>query len=487
MESLNFDYFVKRGTVLTEMARKTTDFSDENVVAAYRALRQYFSKKYGIKNSNTINVYTFHYIYDVLYDLLPEEVIDSVVGPKLTHDGDKIKTVVAELVRIALAEGVITPQELTVALQDFDKFDKLVPMIKANAGNRARGHRREVLDVTGASHDEFLNLTKQTETLRREMNNLMRGRNVSKAKLGDKSKYLQPSPESQEDLIDPNVQNAINISNILGTVSNIRSKMRDSGELDDKTPASMWAAKDETSVLKTHIKALSDKEFEETVGGLMNLIEQKIDSGVGQTTQGFTKLVASLQALPNYSPHVIAILQYVLQKLQDYTPEISNSEEQDFAGYDTAVVNKVLDTPEKLDVFKDWLEIYTLWRDEKDRKLTEKYLEKQSNVQAAIQAAETGEKSDDMKSGIDAFWAKRNKEEPKTREFKMKDQTNKNSSGDVVQNAKDKIESYGESVMSYMEEQVSRDSKFTGAINGKFVDKGYKRFKNYNHWLTENE
>ena len=169
------------------------------------------------------------------------------------------------------------------------------------------------------------------------------------------------------------------------------------------------------------------------------------------------------------------------------TPEISNSEEQDFAGYDTAVVNKVLDTPEKLDVFKDWLEIYTLWRDEKDRKLTEKYLEKQSNVQAAIQAAETGEKSDDMKSGIDAFWAKRNKEEPKTREFKMKDQTNKNSSGDVVQNAKDKIESYGESVMSYMEEQVSRDSKFTGAINGKFVDKGYKRFKNYNHWLTENE
>jgi hypothetical protein len=43
-----------------------------------------------------------------------------------------------------------------------------------------------------------------------------------------------------------------------------------------------------------------------------------------------------------------------------------------------------------------------------------------------------------------------------------------------------------ESVLSYMEEQVQKDNKFGNPV-GNYVSKGYKRFKNYNHWLVVNE
>jgi hypothetical protein len=43
-----------------------------------------------------------------------------------------------------------------------------------------------------------------------------------------------------------------------------------------------------------------------------------------------------------------------------------------------------------------------------------------------------------------------------------------------------------ESVLSYMEEQTQRDSKF-GKQRGQFVDRGFKKFKNYNHWFNANE
>lgn len=488
MESLSFDYFVERGTILTEMARPPSTFSDSEVNSAYGQLRRYFSNKYGVKAPDSINVYVFHYIYDVLYDLLPEDVIDEVVGPKLTHNGGDIKLVVTELVKIALNTGAITTTQLAQALKDYDSFDKLVPVIKANAGNRARGRNRSIQDVTGATYDEFLKLTTQTEDLRKKMNAIMRGRAVSRTTLGDKSRYNQIATVGESDNVSPNVQNAMNLSDILGKISKIRSQMRDNGELDDENPPSLWASKSPQFQLKQNIKALSDKEFDETIGGLIDLIEQKIESGVGQTTPGFVKLINNLKSLPNYSKAVISILSHAVDELHTYTPNESTTEESPLAGYDDDVVSKVLDTPEKLDLFKDWLEVYNKWREEKDRILTGKYLDAQEKLKHMINNTEPNN-GDISKDVFDAFWNKEGKGrvEPKSNPFNMGRRNHTNSSGDVVQAAKDKLESYGESVMTYMEEQIQRDSKFTHSTNGKFVDRGFKKFKNYNHWLTENE
>ena len=43
-----------------------------------------------------------------------------------------------------------------------------------------------------------------------------------------------------------------------------------------------------------------------------------------------------------------------------------------------------------------------------------------------------------------------------------------------------------EAVLSYMEEQTQRDSKF-GKQRGQFVDRGFKKAKNYGHWLMMND
>jgi hypothetical protein len=43
-----------------------------------------------------------------------------------------------------------------------------------------------------------------------------------------------------------------------------------------------------------------------------------------------------------------------------------------------------------------------------------------------------------------------------------------------------------ESVLSYMTEQVNRDNKFSKQ-KGQFVDRGFKKVKNYNHWMIVNE
>ncbi len=161
-------------------------------------------------------------------------------------------------------------------------------------------------------------------------------------------------------------------------------------------------------------------------------------------------------------------------------------ESEMYEGYDNRVLDKVLDTDEKQEIFDKW---YTMEKIRRGKQNTKQNIEDVGDVGEFNQALNKRLGIDDKPKGKDKKSKK--SESSDVIEIKKKIKELKNSD-DPDYDEIDRLEKQlrGEEneeigVMGYFTEQVFRDS-FTDD-RGKFVDRGFKKPVNYNHWLAINE
>jgi len=67
MELINFDYFVKRGTVLTEMARPSTKLGrDPRIQEAVPILRKHLRLNHGYAQPSSAELASYRYLFNLL-------------------------------------------------------------------------------------------------------------------------------------------------------------------------------------------------------------------------------------------------------------------------------------------------------------------------------------------------------------------------------------------------------------------------------------
>lgn len=202
---------------------------------------------------------------------------------------------------------------------------------------------------------------------------------------------------------------------------------------------------------------------------LIGFLEEREENGVGLTEEQWVNLINKMKVK---DPNIAELGQYLLQVSQQ-EKEQNIDESDEFEGYDREVLAKVLDTPEKEDIFRSWYELKQAEADRQSEidekrfasamKKHNKFMRSGSGVEHQIEELMIkAEESDDpgeirrIKKHIERL--------QKKREWEAKKEEN--------------------GVMGYMTEQVFKDS-FTDK-RGKFVDRGFKKPVNYAHWLDIN-
>ena len=166
-------------------------------------------------------------------------------------------------------------------------------------------------------------------------------------------------------------------------------------------------------------------------------IEQLIDAKTGVDKEVWRKKAAQIGQ--KVSPIYGEFMTFLLDTAEG--EEASQIDENEsYEGYDNRVLEKVLDSDEKWEIFDQWYAMEKIRRG------------KQNSKQNVADVGDVGEfnKALDTKLGI-----------------------------------KKKSEEEEGSVMGYMTEQVHKDS-FVGE-RGAYVERGFKKPVNYNHWLALNE
>jgi hypothetical protein len=248
--------------------------------------------------------------------------------------------------------------------------------------------------------------------------------------------------------------------------------------------------------------ALNDLKY------LRNMYQATIEGGQGATIEEFITFVNKLKGMKGMSEDRLEALDAVLYEIESLesvsgeetsVSELANTPtENKIEGYDQDVVNKFLDTPELKKSFSKWLSNHRKWRETKNSKL-EQRLEKKM-----------------VDAGYYKFVAKRPDMEGKDETFvnpsimqlintmrryekeleNTEDELHINKLQGKIKSIQDKIskmrkglnsdeEEEESGVMGYMSEQVWKDKR-TNVI-GDFKERGYKKFKNYNHWLSMNQ
>jgi len=467
MYSTNFDYFVSRGTILNEMARPASGLGikDPVLVGAYGNLRKAIRANDPTQNMSSVDVKAFRFLYRIIDDLggfdeAQQEIYDASKTGRMF-----IVPTIAQLINLSVENGTVDVNKVAAFAQDPDKLENFLNYSEMNKGNRAIGGDKAFERVTNVPKKEYVETAVDIAPLLAELNRLQGIRkHVKKPQQG-----VSGQPQQEPEPSNPNLQIAKDILDILGAVSSARSKLRANEDLYDVEPKSVWAAKTPQNDLNSIIKRIPDKVFDATIETLSNLIETKIDAGTGQSAEGFLKLVDRLKQSPSTPTALVALFDYIVDRLADEESKTIEELEQDFSieGYDPDILEKVLDTPEDKETFKNWVQTKKKWREELDNIAIRRYEDKMSNLASLLKGASGGQPPEDKENAMEVLRKRHQnlllKQGPPPPKPPVK-----------------------ESVESYMEEQVQKDSKF-GPPNLKLLDKGYKRFKNYNHWMSVNE
>lgn len=465
MNFSNFDYFVKRGTVLNEMARpvKGLGLKSPILIGVYAKLRTEIRQRNPTLNPNSILLKSMLYLYKLADETEAFDDVQDEIYTSSRKDANTIPPLIVTLINQSLEKGTLDEQKVAELAQNPDNLDDFLAYLETNQGNRAAGAVKRFEKVTGGSKQEHVDTAVEIAPLLAKLNRLQGTRKAFKKTPGDSQPTIEEPP-------NPNLQIASDIVNILGAISTAKSKLRSNEDLYDTQPKSIWSTKSpqhSQSGLNDILTRVSDKIFNASIETLSNLIEAKIDSGAGQSTEGFLKLVDRIKQSPNTPPALSELFDYIVDRLSDEESKTIEEDEPEIEieGYDKDLVNKVL-TPEEQQVFQQWVKAKRAWRDSLDEDTIRRYEDAYSNLATrqdktpSSSAVKADSPEDELRKKWEKVALKRGRPLPK---LPVK-----------------------ESVEMYMEEQVQKDSKF-GPPKQNLLEKGYKRFKNYNHWMAAND
>lgn len=206
------------------------------------------------------------------------------------------------------------------------------------------------------------------------------------------------------------------------------------------------------------------------IESLMAFLEEREDSGVGITEEQWARLISKMQQT---NPAIAELGQYLLNAAKNQK-EANIDESDEFEGYDREVLARVLDTPEKEDLFRTWYEMIQAENDRATEVAEKKF------AAALKKDAKYRRSSEGMDQQIQDLMLKAEESDDPSEIHKIKQQLQA-----LYAKKQANPEEAEESIMGYMAEQVSKDSHSN--VHGEFVERGFKKPVNYAHWLALNE
>jgi len=217
-------------------------------------------------------------------------------------------------------------------------------------------------------------------------------------------------------------------------------------------------------------KYFGEKFTEKEILQLIGFLESREESGLGITEAQWLNLISKMKTS---NPLISELGEYLLSVAKREKKQ-NIDESGEFEGYDKEALAQVLNTPEKEDIFRSFYE------------LRQAEADKQSEIEEKrfIAAARKYEKAQQSSLGMGI--------EGQIEKLMLKAEESDNPS--EIKSIKRKIEALQrkreqpedeEGVMGYFSEQILKD-RHTNVI-GEFKERGYKKFKNYNHWLSTNQ
>lgn len=472
---------------MNEMARPTTllNFISPEVNALYDGLRKKLLTN-GILAPATRELIIFRFMMDAvntlgsLYKDDEGELMTSLQMAKKisgTTDHKGVKNAAVTLLKNHL--NIARSKEFYDYISDPDNLESFQNNIGLGStgestSSRRIGKEKELKDVTGlgisASEKQFSGIKEIVNA----MNKVMSSRKTSKSRLGDKSKYAGEMGGTEG-------SGGYNL--------NI--------EFADLVLDAIDLLMDDDGMLKSIDTAITDLEF------LESFYKKTVVEGTGSTKEEFDNFMGKLKAMKGMTPQRAKIFDLLAAEVDslssdsgiDKFVDVSTTNISPYDDYDRDVLSKFLDTPEKKSAFEEWYYTNQKWREAKNKKLEELWYRRMENV------AFSNPKFANAVQGKELFvnntinqWllhlAKLDKErketsDPKRLEFianKIAAITKDLESYKASMQSEEQEES---GVMKYMTEQVKKDSHTKQP--DVFVDRGFKKPKNYWHWLEINK
>jgi hypothetical protein len=571
---MNFDYFVERADILTEMARPTSIFGNfPQVKDAYVALYAQIKNSGDVNPSQTSQIRNRLYNFTEVFLNQQDESVMDYYKSIATNSNTRFANW-AKIMDTLLNEGKIDPNQLITFWNSI--FEGETGEASTEDGNESTNEDSQMLDYI--SSDDTNEVERLNSNLRIGVNRRMKELTssgtypMSYLQYTKLTSYLEPrlrqalnesrklkksqNPESQVESSETNLQNPY--EDVQGWIQDAAETLRegilsykelyDSGEIEmdeivdesgrpDKLAQILVMWKREnfekslsdivTSFANLKNKPSPDKFMEKMV----SLSDQMADAGNKSASALFMALGREFKEL------------YETEAPEDYT----ETSEQPYIGFDIRVLKKIFQG-DGGELFKAWYEFRKALQDFNMERLDfrrsnnlmdakeklrahvagenipkyndsglMKAIIRQRNVIANMKdAGEDTTKEELRLQKMEASLGQEKSPEPKQQknpyqktidDLQVKIQTAEeqlqhaepeyaiqlkqsiarmNAALESAYQQASEWQPVQESVLSYMTEQANKDNKFSKQ-KGQFVDRGFKKVKNYNHWMIVNE
>lgn len=453
------------------------------------------------KDTGKRQFFVYAYLLSSLMDVIDPD-LDMDVGAyasEITGRSQRdFNTMKAGFLKAAqLHKDVVNSPDFAQTVLDDANVDQYHRNREIVGGSRRTGYKNEVQNTLETSAEDFQRISNEAQPLVAALNKIMHGRNVSRGQKGEASKYAQPQQMQSSEVTNPNIDFAYSVIDAIDTMLEnqadtqeaLQSGMLDVDELDRAT-----------KILAASKSAKGD------LGVLKQMYTKMIEATTGTSPEEFTEYINKLSSMKGITPDramIFRLLENEVEELTQFSDSIRSAQDahggassKEYSGYDPDVIAKVLDTPEKAQLFDQWYHLNTKWREAKNEKLEQLWMRQLMQLNFFDRKGIVDDGSNYLSADIQALMAQQAKltdaMEKESRPEKIDayrkqimniaDQI-KFKRGEKTTEKPEEQEEGG--VMGYMAEQVNRDS-YGCKMNGKFVDRGFRKPVNYAHWLQLN-
>lgn len=497
MRSFDFNYFVKRGEILNEMARPVSLFNfvspDFNQIYANLLKSQ---QTQGVSEVATRQIIVWRFLIDAINDF--GEIYHNEEG-ELATSLEICKEITGASNHGALSQAVVTVLKDNIKIPKSPKFGQYISDpenierfknyagfgVSKSSSSRRKGRENELTDITGQGISEFEQTTSNARDLVLTMNKVMGNR--KKKKIIDSG---VGSSAGVSDDYNPNIDYAHSIVDAIETIIDSKNEYIQevrSGQIEiEELPR-------DVQVLVNSKSADADLNY------IKGMYETMISDNTGTTPEEFDIFLSKLKGMRGMTPDrssIFDLLSTEISNLDDHELIDIPDSERKYKGYDTDVVDKILDTPEKKEAFDDWFRKNTSWRKAKNDKLEQQLISKMISLQIKLNPKLQGIDNDEMfmNPAIQQYMVSIQGYQ------KMLDTvTDPEKEQKIIKKIEEiqaKISQIRGNTKNPLPEEQEEDFVMESFIdslnstfykpNGKFVDRGFKKHSNYGQWLMNN-
>lgn len=509
MSEYGFNYFLERSQVLTEMARPVSVFTTIDpglapIQDTYIKLMNQVGPIVG-KDTGKRQFFIYAYLLSNLMEVIDPD-LDMDVGAFASEITGRTQrdfnTMKAGFLKAAqLHKDIVNSPDFAQQALDQNNIEQYYRNREIVGGSRRTGYKNEVQNTLGTTAEDFQSISNEAQPIVAALNKVMHGRNVSRGQKGDESKYAKPQQAANSEAANPNVDFAYSI------IDAIETMLENKALLQKDIKAGMLDVED----LDRASKILAgSKTADGDLGVLKQMYEKMISEGTGTTPEEFTAYLEKLSGLKGITPEramIFSLLENEVEELTSFSDSIKDAQlshggsGKDYTGYDADVIAKILDTPQKAELFDKWYHLNTQWRQAKNEKLEQLWMRQliqqnffdrkgieddgsnylSADIQALLNQQAKLTQAMGQESRPEKIEAYRKQIMNIADQIKFK-RGEKTTEQPEAQQPEEQEES---GVMGYMAEQVGRDA-YGCKKNGKFVDRGFRKPVNYAHWLQIN-